>query len=395
MSTSEPWNTFVVGDNLDVLPRLAASGERYDVVYLDPPYNTGNPFAYNDKVAGPRVDRHRAWVAMMRPRLEAVREVMTERGAVFVSIDDNEVTRLRLLLDDVFGEDCFVAQIVVNLNPKGRQLGGGFATSHEYLLVYARSMPACALDPSSPSTVDPRDFPLTEDDGRRYRRLPLRNTNKKFNPVTAPTLHFAIYGSPDTGPGLDRALRRLARDQAGLRRRRSRRLALVGGPDRRTAGRPGLPLGRRYDGPARRRVPEGLAPRGSAQEAAHDLARLRDRLDRHRGRRAQGAGRPPLRVAQADRAAAADPRDDALRRARARPLRRQRYDGPRGRAAERRRRGPAYLCVGQRPRAGPPRLQRRPGRLRRRQRRHAGPAAGGRGRGRRRLRRDGGRRPFS
>ena len=160
MSGSEPWNTFVVGDNLDVLPRMAASGRRYDVVYLDPPYNTGNPFAYNDKVAGPRVDRHRAWVAMMRPRLEAVREVMTERGAVFVSIDDNEVTRLRLLLDDVFGEGCFVAQIVVNLNPKGRQLGGGFATSHEYLLVYARSMSACALDPSSPSTVDPRDFPL-------------------------------------------------------------------------------------------------------------------------------------------------------------------------------------------------------------------------------------------
>jgi adenine-specific DNA-methyltransferase len=60
-------------------------------------------------------------------------------------------------------------------------------------------MPTCALDPSSPSTVDPRDFPLTEDDGRRYRRLPLRNTNKKFNPVTAPTMHFAIYGSPETG----------------------------------------------------------------------------------------------------------------------------------------------------------------------------------------------------
>ena len=195
----QPWNTFVEGDNLDVLPWLAASGERYDVVYLDPPYNTGNPFAYRDKVPGPRADRHRAWVEMMRPRLEAVRTVMTERGAVFVSIDDHEVARLRLLLDDVFGEDCFVAQIVVNLNPKGRQLGGGFATSHEYLLVYARATTACALDPSSPSTVDPRDFPLTEDDGRRYRRLPLRNTNKKFNPVTAPTMHFAVYGSPETG----------------------------------------------------------------------------------------------------------------------------------------------------------------------------------------------------
>jgi adenine-specific DNA-methyltransferase len=195
----ELWNRFVEGDNLDVLPRLAASGARFDVVYLDPPYNTGNPFAYSDRVAGPRADRHRAWVAMMRPRLEAVRAVTSERGAVFVSIDDHEVARLRLLLDEVFGEECFVAQIVVNLNPKGRQLGNGFATSHEYLLVYARSAATCALDPSSPSIVDPRDFPLTEVDGRRYRRLPLRNTNKKFNPVTAPTMHFAIYGSPETG----------------------------------------------------------------------------------------------------------------------------------------------------------------------------------------------------
>jgi adenine-specific DNA-methyltransferase len=195
----EPWNTFVEGDNLDVLPRLAAAGDRYDVVYLDPPYNTGNPFAYNDRVAGPRVDRHRAWVAAMRPRLEAVHDVLTQRGAVFVSIDDHEVAYLRLLMDEVFGEDNFLSQIVVNLNAKGRQLGGGFATSHEYLLVYARSLPTCALDPSSPSTVDPADFPLTEADGRRYRRLPLRNTNKKFNPITAPTMHFAIYGSPESG----------------------------------------------------------------------------------------------------------------------------------------------------------------------------------------------------
>jgi adenine-specific DNA-methyltransferase len=196
----EPWNTFVEGDNLDVLPRLEGSSYGpFDVAYLDPPYNTGNPFAYSDKLSGPRADRHRAWVEMMRPRLCAVRAVMSERGAVFVSIDDNEVAHLRLLMDEVFGEDGFVAQIVVNLNAKGRQLGKGFATSHEYLLVYARSMPSCALDPSSPSTVDPHDFPLTAPDGRRHRRLPLRNTNKKFNPVTAPTMHFAIWGSPDTG----------------------------------------------------------------------------------------------------------------------------------------------------------------------------------------------------
>jgi adenine-specific DNA-methyltransferase len=195
----EPWNTFVEGDNLDVLPRLAPAYGPFDVVYLDPPYNTGNPFAYNDKVTGPRADRHRVWAEMMRPRLEAVRTVMSPRAAVFVSIDDNEAARLRLLMDEVFGEDQFVAQIVVNLNPKGRQLGKGFATSHEYLLVYARSTTTCALDASSTTTVDPRDFPHVTAEGRRHRRLPLRNTNKKFNPVTAPTMHFAVYGDPEGG----------------------------------------------------------------------------------------------------------------------------------------------------------------------------------------------------
>ena len=110
-----------------------------DLVYIDPPYNTGNDFAYRDDPHGTGgSDRHRAWTAMMRPRLEAARGCSRRRGAIFVSIDDNEVAHLRLLLDEVFGERNFVAQVVVNLNPKGRQLGSCFATSHEYLLVYAR-----------------------------------------------------------------------------------------------------------------------------------------------------------------------------------------------------------------------------------------------------------------
>lgn len=198
----EPWNTFVEGDNLDVLRRLGEEGERFDLVYIDPPYNTGNDFAYADDLRGPdgrRRGRHRAWAEMMRPRLEAARAVMSERAALYVSIDDHEAAHLRLLLDDVFGEDCFLAQVVVNLNPKGRQLGGGFATSHEYLLVYARDARRCALDASSADLVDERDFPLADEAGRRYRHLPLRNTNKKFNPVTTPTLHFPLYGDPDSG----------------------------------------------------------------------------------------------------------------------------------------------------------------------------------------------------
>ncbi len=185
-----PWNVFVEGDNLAVLPGL----DPVDLIYIDPPYNTGNEFAYHD-----RFGEHAAWVAMMRPRLEASREVLRETGAIFVSIDDNEAAHLRLLLDEVYGEQNFLAQIVVNLNPKGRQLGSGFATSHEYLLAYARDARRCVLDASTAESVDPGDFPLVDRDGRAYRHLPLRNTNKKFNPVTAPTLHFPVHGDPATG----------------------------------------------------------------------------------------------------------------------------------------------------------------------------------------------------
>ena len=188
----QPWNVFVEGDNLEALAHLEPAS--VDLVSIDPPYNTGNGFAYLD-----RWGRHEAWLAMMRPRLVAAREVLQQTGAIFVSIDDHEVAHLRLLLDEVFGERRFLAQIVVNLNPKGRQLGGGFATSHEYLLVYARDDVRCVLDATTTETVDPADFPLTTSDGRRHRQLPLRNTNKKFNPVTARTLHFPVHGDPVSG----------------------------------------------------------------------------------------------------------------------------------------------------------------------------------------------------
>jgi adenine-specific DNA-methyltransferase len=181
-------NIFIEGDNLAVLREMPAAS--YDLIYLDPPYNTGNDFVY--------VDRHADWVGMMRPRLREAHRVLAATGAIAVSIDDNEQARLRLLLDEIFGADQFLAQIVVNLNPKGRQLGRGFALSHEYLLIYARSARDCVLEASTTALVDEADFPHAEE-GRRFRFLPLRNTNKKFNPVTAPTLSFAVYGDEDSG----------------------------------------------------------------------------------------------------------------------------------------------------------------------------------------------------
>lgn len=201
---TQPTNVFCAGDNAEVLGALPEGS--VDLCYLDPPYNTGNAFAYSDDVRGseaapqgPRQGRHHAWTTVLRPRLQQVHRLLAPTGAVFASIDDHEQAHLRLLLDEVFGEENFLAQVVVGLNPKGRQLGGGFATSHEYLLVYARDARRCVLDPTSADAVDPADFPLTDDGGQRYRRLPLRNTNKKFNPRTAATMHYPLHGDPGSG----------------------------------------------------------------------------------------------------------------------------------------------------------------------------------------------------
>ncbi|MGN0064767.1 MAG: site-specific DNA-methyltransferase [Nocardioides sp.] len=194
--TSGVWNSFVEGDNLDVMRGLPDGS--VDLVYTDPPYNTGNDFAYLDSY-GPRADRHPVWTAMMRPRLVEVHRLLSESGALFISIDDNEAHHLRLLLDEIFGEQNFLAQVVVNLNPKGRQLGHGFATSHEYVLVYARHARTCVVEATTADTVVESDFSRTAPDGRRFRYLPLRNTNKRFNPVSAPTLHYPLYGDPGSG----------------------------------------------------------------------------------------------------------------------------------------------------------------------------------------------------
>ncbi|WP_235737315.1 DNA methyltransferase [Nocardioides alcanivorans] len=149
-------HTLHVGDNLPVLQTLPDGS--VDLIYTDPPYNTGSDFAYRDR-HGAGAGRHAAWVEMMRPRLVEARRVLADHGALFISIDDNEMAHLRLLLDEVFGEEQFIAQIVVNLNAKGRQLGPWFATSHEYLLVFARDIEACRLDATSAHTVLESDFP--------------------------------------------------------------------------------------------------------------------------------------------------------------------------------------------------------------------------------------------
>ena len=146
-------NLIVHGDNLLALKALLPTYHgRVKCVYIDPPYNIGNEgWAYNDNVNSPMMrewlgkvvdaedlTRHDKWCCMMLPRLTLLRELLRDDGAIFVSIDDNEVHRLRLLMDEVFGEENFVGSFV--WEGTGKNDARFISVGHDYVLCYARRM---------------------------------------------------------------------------------------------------------------------------------------------------------------------------------------------------------------------------------------------------------------
>lgn len=149
-------NLLVQGDNLLALKALLPYyAGRVKCIYIDPPYNTGNEgWAYNDNVnsleirqwlgkvvgkEGETLDRHDRWLCMMYPRLALLKEFLTEDGAIFVSIDDNEVQNLRLLLDEIFGTKHFIGTVVWQHSVQGKNDAKLLSLHHNYVIGYSRS----------------------------------------------------------------------------------------------------------------------------------------------------------------------------------------------------------------------------------------------------------------
>lgn len=184
----ETKNLFIEGDNLEVLKLLQESYlGKIKLIYIDPPYNTGHDFLYQDDFAltardylqlsgqtngtGARLISnpeaggrfHSDWLSMMYPRLKLARNLLTEDGIIFVSIDDNEYSNLRRILDEIFGKDNFFCEIVVK-----RSEGGGMAKrvvkGHDYLLAYTRE------DRKFPGIYRKKDIrgEITELNGEEY-----------------------------------------------------------------------------------------------------------------------------------------------------------------------------------------------------------------------------------
>lgn len=160
---SETGNLIVEGDNLEALKALLPYyAGQVKCVYIDPPYNTGNEgWVYNDNVTSPVIrewlgkvvgregetlDRHDRWLCMMYPRLALLKEFLREDGAIFISIDDNEVALLRMMLNEIFGEQNFLASIIWQKKQSPQSDAINLSDMHDYVIAFARRAKANRQD---------------------------------------------------------------------------------------------------------------------------------------------------------------------------------------------------------------------------------------------------------
>src|SRR5690606_13980546 len=211
-------NIFIEGDNLEVLRILQKSySGKIKLIYIDPPYNTGNDFVYNDDFKEPvekylqrtsQADEeglltsnprssgrfHANWLSMMLPRLKLARTFLREDGVIFISIDDNEVANLRLLLDEIFGEGNFIGTIAIQSNPRGRHLEKHIATSHETIIIYAKNFDEAIINKSPLTEEQKKEYNQSDENGN-YRLLGLRKRGAFSRREERPNLHYPIYYS--------------------------------------------------------------------------------------------------------------------------------------------------------------------------------------------------------
>jgi len=185
---------FIEGDNLEVLKLLQKSyAGRVKMIYIDPPYNTGNDFIYSDNFTQPLEEYLRAtgqadelgrvlvtntkaggryhsnWLNMMYPRLRLARNLLREDGVIFVSIDDNEVHNLRALMNEVFGEENFLATFVRKRRMATGMRGEPVSPDHEYIVAFAKSIQDVRLIGNAPTE---KDYPFQDSKGK-YRSTDL------------------------------------------------------------------------------------------------------------------------------------------------------------------------------------------------------------------------------
>lgn len=226
VAESKDWDTtenlYIEGDNLEVLKLLQESYlGKVKMIYIDPPYNTGNDFIYADDFMRSQEEEnaqmgmydedenrlfkntdtngrfHSDWCSMIYSRLMLARNLLTDDGAIAISIDDNEIDNLGEICDEVFGSQNFVSKIIVQNNPRGRQSDSFVATVHEYLLCYAKDSTKCLVN-GMPLTEDQKAEYCYSDGNGAYRLLGLRQRGVASLREDRPDMFFPIYVDPTT-----------------------------------------------------------------------------------------------------------------------------------------------------------------------------------------------------
>ena len=226
VAESKDWDTtenlYIEGDNLEVLKLLQESYlGKVKMIYIDPPYNTGNDFIYADDFMRSQEEEnaqmgmydedenrlfkntdtngrfHSDWCSMIYSRLMLARNLLTDDGAIAISIDDNEIDNLGEICDEVFGSQNFVSKIIVQNNPRGRQSDSFVATVHEYLLCYAKDSTKCLVN-GTPLTEDQIAEYCYSDGNGAYRLLGLRQRGVASLREDRPDMFFPIYVDPTT-----------------------------------------------------------------------------------------------------------------------------------------------------------------------------------------------------
>lgn len=197
---SKPTNFIFEGDNYHTLYTLNFTHKRkIDTIYIDPPYNTGNKsWKYNnDYVDTEDRFRHSKWLSFMSKRLRLARRLLKETGIIICAIDDYEVAGLKLLLDNIFGEQNRLGTCIVVHNPGGRQDEKFFPTAHEYMLVYAKNKTIANIGTLELSDDKIQQYKQSDELGS-YKLRGFRRSGSNSRREDRPNLFYPIYVNENT-----------------------------------------------------------------------------------------------------------------------------------------------------------------------------------------------------
>lgn len=221
-------NLYIEGDNLEVLKLLQESYlGKIKMIYIDPPYNTGKDFVYKDNftqdtdeyktesgqkdeynqrlVVNPETAGryHSDWLSMMYPRLKLARNLLSQDGVIFISIDDNEHHNLRKILDEIFGENNCIGIISNTNNPKGRSDDAFIATAHEYICVYSKDISHASVHGFDPEEKITKRYKKHDSNGQVFREIDLRKTGDADKRSDRPDMFYYFYANPKNPENLE------------------------------------------------------------------------------------------------------------------------------------------------------------------------------------------------